>query len=236
MAARKELLEAELEVDAARAEIASATAALGLIDVEPGSASTYALLAPIDGLVVRLPAVAGRMVDAEETLCEVVDTSSMWAELDVPELELGQVVAGLSVHLSIESLGERELEGKIDYVAPEIDPRTRTVKARVRLDNAAGLLRAGMYANAIVTLGPSRARVMVPIDALQRAGKFHLVFVRVADNTYETRRVKLGARCAHDVEILQGIEPGERVAARGSFLLKTETLRGSIGAGCCEVD
>jgi cobalt-zinc-cadmium efflux system membrane fusion protein len=93
-----------------------------------------------------------------------------------------------------------------------------------------------MFARAVIVLGPSNARALVPRESLQRAEDVQLVFVALAPDRYEARRVRTGSTLGDLVEILDGIEPGERVAVRGSFLLKTETLRGSIGAGCCEVE
>ena len=71
---------------------------------------------------------------------------------------------------------------------------------------------------------------------MQRAGGVALVFVRLAQDVFETRRVRVGLSDGAFVELLEGVEPGEPVATTGSFLLKTETLKGSIGAGCCDVE
>ncbi|MCK6570151.1 efflux RND transporter periplasmic adaptor subunit [Myxococcota bacterium] len=236
MAADKDLLEAQLELDAAKAELATAESALGLVEIEDGSANLYMLLAPIDGSVIRHSAPAGRMVDAEETLCEIVDVSTMWAEVDVPESELARVGAGQSALITVEALPGREFAGTIDYVAPEVDPRTRTAKARVRLANGDGALRANMFARALITLAPNGTSALVPRDAVQRANDVDLVFLRLAPDRYEARQVKTGARRGDLVEVLEGLAPGVLVATRGSFLLKTEVLKGSIGSGCCEVE
>ncbi len=93
-----------------------------------------------------------------------------------------------------------------------------------------------MFAQARVSLGAARMTVMVPRAAVQRAKDVKLVFVRLAEDEFEARRVVLGVVDGNNVEITKGIRPGEDVATDGSFLLKTETLKGSIGAGCCDVD
>src|SRR6185436_6951213 len=98
-------------------------------------------LAPIAGTVFQVSAAVGRMVDAGEVLCEIVDPSSMWAELDVPESELGRIAIGCKASIRVDALGEREFTSAIDYLAPEVDRRTRTAKARVRLANPDGALR-----------------------------------------------------------------------------------------------
>jgi cobalt-zinc-cadmium efflux system membrane fusion protein len=235
MAADKELLAAQLELDSARAELAAAESALGLVEIEEGGANRYVLLAPLEGAVIRLSVAAGRMVDAGETLCEIVDVSTMWAEVDVPEADLARVGRGQATVITVDALPGREFSGTIDYVAPEIDPRTRTAKARVKLANPDKLLRANMFARAGIALAPNGACALVPREAVQRAKGIDLVFLQLAPDRYEAREVKTGLRRGDMVEILQGLEPGVLVATRGSFLLKTEVLKGSIGAGCCEV-
>ena len=143
---------------------------------------------------------------------------------------------GREVILTFDGLGDRTFTGSIASIAPEVDPRTRTAVARVRLANADGALRANMYGRAqIVGAGPGTG-VAVPRAALQRANGAEVVFVRLTDTLYETRRVQTGARTDGWVEITRGLLPGEDVVTVGSFLLKTETLKGSIGAGCCEVE
>lgn len=113
--------------------------------------------------------------------------------------------------------------------------RTRTAMARVRLGNADGALRANMFGRAQITVGGIEGVVTVPRAAVQRANGVDVVFVRLSGTQFTTRRVTTGARGDAWVEITQGVAAGEEVVTVGSFLLKTETLKGSIGAGCCEV-
>jgi len=106
----------------------------------------------------------------------------------------------------------------------------------VRLANADGALRANMYGRASIAAGGAAAGVEVPRSAVQRANGAEVVFVRLSDTLYETRRVDCGARVDDWVYVTRGVTPGEDVVTVGSFLLKTETLKGSIGAGCCELE
>jgi cobalt-zinc-cadmium efflux system membrane fusion protein len=233
MASEKDLLDARLELDTARAERAAAEAALGIVGVGAGDGNSFVLVAPISGTCVQRQATIGGLVDAEEVLCEIVDTSAMWAELDVPERALDRVRPGQFVVLGADALGDQELTGRIDYIAPEINPHTRTAKARVRLENPDGSLRANMFVRARIELGPKFSQVLVPRSALQVAKGAELVFVELAPGSYETRRVQSIAARGDLVALAQGVAAGERVVTAGSFLLKTETLKGEIGAGCC---
>lgn len=225
---------AERELEAARAELAGARAAVELVG-QGGTGGTYALASPLEGIVTRRNTTVGRMVGTAEPLFEIVDTRRLWAELDVPEELLPQIAVGDEVSVTATGLGTQAFRGTIDYLAPEVDPHTRTCVARVPLDNPDGMLRANMFVEARVHLASGRA-VLVPRDALQQAKGVPLVFVKLAEDTFETRRVRIVPGLGERIAILDGVAAGEEVATAGSFLLKTETLKGSIGAGCCEVE
>lgn len=234
IAPKRDVLSTRQELEAARADLASAKAALGVVDPGATSGAQYTVTAPIAGVVTRRDASIGHLVAATDVLFEVVDTSTMWAQIDVPEAALGSVAAGQSVSISLDSLGDREFSGVIAYLAPTIDPGTRTAMARVALANPDGVLRANMFGRAKIAVSHNGASVAVPAAAVQRApGDVRLVFVRVADDAYEARRVRVASRHGDEISVRGRVAPGDLVVTTGSFLLKTETLKGSIGAGCC---
>jgi len=236
ISAKKDVLLAAQELDAARADLAGARAALGVVGHVAEGESLYTLTAPIAGVVTQRNATIGRLIDTDRILFEIVDTSAMWAELDIPEAAIRHVALGAAVSVALEGLDDREHTGSLSYLAPEIDPHTRTVKGRVALANPEGILRGNMFARArIVTSAPTRA-VVVPRAALQRTKDGQLVFVRTAEDVFEARRVDVGPGDARVVQVSGRLAPGDEVATEGSFLLKTETLKGSIGAGCCDVE
>ena len=233
VSSQKDVLEALQELEAAKSERAAGVAALGMVG-GGAAGSGYVLRSPLAGTVTARRASIGHLVDTEEILFDIVDISTMRAELEIPETELGLVRVGHEVSLQVDGLGDRTLRGRIDYIAPEVARETRTAKARVALANPDGALRANMFARARIELGADRPSVMIPRAAIQRVGDVRLAFVALAPGEYETRRVKTGLVDGEDIEILAGIAVGEAVVTLGSFLLKTETLKGSIGAGCCE--
>ena len=229
----KELQAAEQELAAAKAERAAAASALGMVGGGT-SGSSYVLTSPLAGTVTQRGATIGRMVEGDDVLFEIVDTSRMRADLEIPETDLGVARSGQDVTVRIDGLGDAEFHGAIDYIAPEVDRETRTAQARVMLANPDGSLRANMFGRGLIALGEARATVMVPRAAIQRVGAVELCFVKLGEAEYETRRVKTGLVDGDRIEIVGGIKPGEAVVTTGSFLLKTETLKGSIGAGCCD--
>jgi len=234
--AKKDVLAARQEVREATAELESLQASLRGVGANNGSGGRYTVKAPVSGVVTQRTVSLDRYVDSQTPLFEIVDTSSMWAEVALPEAELANVKAGTKVIVTMDGLGGREFRGSIAHIAPLIDPQTRTAKARVRLANPGGLLRANMYGQARIPVGGSRSSSVVPRDAIQRAKTVNLAFVRLGAQEFEARRVQLASSRGDLVEISSGVEVGEEVVVAGSFLLKTETLKDSIGAGCCEVD
>ncbi len=234
--AERDVLAARREVEEARAALASAQVALGVVGPTAAGSGRYTLVSPIAGVVTRRGAMLEQLVTPDDLLFEVVDTTAMWAELDLAETDLAAVAVGQRVTLEIEGLADREFAGELSYIAPEIDPRTRTVKARLPLENPEGLLRANMFGRARVAAARSRESVLVPASALQRARDAELVFVRLAEDLYEVRRVRRGARVGELVEVAGNVRAGDEVVTEGAFLLKTETLRENIGAGCCDVE
>ncbi len=235
ISAEKDALAAAQDLDAAKADFSAAQAALGIVGNTDG-ASHYTLASPISGVVTVRDATIGRLVGTEKTLFQIVDTSSMWAEIDIPEGEVSRVAIGQRVSVTLEALGDKEFSGTLSYVSPQIDAHTRTAKGRVALDNPEGLLRGNMFARAAIQVTKGGTAVVVPRSSVQRAKSAQIVFVRVAEDAFEARRVQLGPGDAELVEVSGRVAAGDEVATDGSFLLKTETLKGSIGAGCCEVE
>ena len=219
-----ELSRAEQEVAGARADVAARDAGVG-----------FTVTTPIAGVVLTRDITVGAAVDAGDRLFEVVDPSTLWAELDVPERDALLVRVGQPASVRFEGL-EAAAVGVIAYVSPAIDERSRTILARVPLPNPDGALRANLYGTARVAVGGGRAVVVVPRAAVQRAKSVDLVFVRIAEDTWEARRVSVVRRQGEDAHVTGNVRDGDPVASEGSFLLKTETLKDSIGAGCCDVE
>lgn len=234
LSAETSLLAAQQELAAARAEQVAASAALGVVGPSAGG-SGYVVTAPIAGVVTQRNLTIGHMVSPDdEVLFEIVDTRTMRAEIEVPETELRRVRVGQEVEITAEALPGLAFQGAIDYLAPEVSRQTRTVKARATLANPGGLLRANMFGRARIALAGTEESVLVPAMAVQHVDDVALIFVALAAGEYEARRVQLGGREGDRLEVLRGVAAGEAVVTTGSFLLKTETLKSSIGAGCCE--
>lgn len=234
ISAFKEVQVAQQELDGAIAEVSASTAAVEMAGSGEGQGGAYELLAPISGVVTQRNFSVGTLVDQEAPIFEIVNTSTLWAEIDIPESQAARVAVGQRVVLQVDGLPDREFEGVIQYVAPVIDTRTRTIRARALLNNQDGALRANMYARAHIFLYSLEAGVLIPRTALQEAKGVQLVFIPVSESEYRARRVRAVPSDGDLIAVMEGLQIGEPVVTTGSFLLKTETLKGSIGAGCCD--
>jgi cobalt-zinc-cadmium efflux system membrane fusion protein len=230
---RKNLEEARRELLAADAERDAAGAALAAAGASSGRGGRHVLKAPFAGTVTARSAVAGRIAAPDEVLVEIADLSRVWAQLDVPESEARSVRAGQRVVLTLDAVRGETLDGRITRVESSVDAATRTVRARVELPNPGHALKAGMLLRAVIEVAPPRAAVLVPARALQRAEGQDLVFVRESERTFRPVAVEVGERHGAAVAV-SGVPAGADVVLEGAFLLKTEILKDSIGAGCCD--
>ena len=198
--------------------------------------SVLQVAALVAGQVVERDAVVGEVADTTRSLFTVADTSTMWALLDVREADAGSVAVGQHAVLQFGgSRGER-VAGKVSWISPRVDAATRTVKVRVALPNPKGELRAGAFGTAEVALHEGEPLPAVPKSAVQWEGCCNVAFVRQSDQVFVPRKLRLGADLGDRWAVLSGLSEGDVVVTEGSFLLRTEIRKESIGAGCCADD
>ncbi len=194
----------------------------------------YELKAPLTGVVVARQASVGELCDPTSLLFGVADVTRMWARLDIFETDIRYIQAGQTVVLHVEGLPGEPVAAQITWVSAQLDSRTRTLQARAELNNPDGVLRANMFARAVITVRDARPTVVVPRAAVQWEGCCNVVFIQDSPTAFHPVKVHLGPAAGAMVEVRSGLTGGETVVTQGSFLLKTEILKGSIGAGCCE--
>ncbi|RUL87012.1 efflux RND transporter periplasmic adaptor subunit [Tautonia sociabilis] len=229
--AQAEMMDAEQALrnfgfaDADLARIAEAKDTSSLLDV----------VAPIDGVITARHAVRGEAVQPTTQLFDVTDTSRMWLWVDVYEADIAAVALGQPVRFIIPGVDGAESEGTVTWVGVQVDPTTRTTRVRAELANPDGRLRANLFGQAEIQLGEERQAVVVPKAAVQRKDDADVVFLLQDDGVYRPQRVVARPVDRRDVvEVAWGLQDGQRVVTKGSFLLKTEIMKGAIGAGCCE--
>ena len=186
---------------------------------------------PFDGTVVSVGAVRGELGSPAQPIVGVADMSRMWLVVNVYEQDLPKIEVGQKVRFVVDGLPGTRFPGRVVAVGGEVDDQTRTVRVYASVKNRDDLLKANMFGQAEIRIRPEEQKLLVPRNAVQNDGDCHLAFVSPSKNTYLPRTLDIGAVYAGGYEVVGGLAPGDRVVTTGSFLLKTEILRGQIGAG-----
>ncbi|HZT33247.1 MAG TPA: efflux RND transporter periplasmic adaptor subunit [Bryobacteraceae bacterium] len=184
--------------------------------------------APAAGVVLTRNITPGTVVTPANDLFVVSNLSQLWAIAEVSEENLPKLRVGMPVRVYVQAYGTEAFPGRIGKLGETLDPATRTVKVRVDLPNPGGRLKPEMYATTEIEMGGSENAVFVPEEATQEVRGQNVVFVRAAPDRFEVRPVQTGRALNGEVEIVRGLQPGEWVAARGSFILKSEFLKAAL--------
>jgi cobalt-zinc-cadmium efflux system membrane fusion protein len=197
--------------------------------------SLLTIVSPIDGTVTQRHAVRGEAVEPATALFAVADTSTIWLWIDVHEADIERVKLGQNVQFTISGASTSPVEGKVSWISVQVDPTTRTTRLRAELANPHGRLRANQFGIAVVELGAPHEVVVVPRTAVQTKDDVQVVFLPQEEpGVYRPQRVVTQPAARRDmIEVAWGLKPGDRVVTKGSFWLKTEIMKGAIGAGCC---
>lgn len=183
------------------------------------SLQNYAVTAPIGGVIVEHRAQIGEAT-GEEMLFTIVDLSRVWVELDVFQNDLSRIAEDQAVEV-FDLEGRKLADGRVSRIAPLAVHGSQSVRARVVLDNASGVLRPGQFVSGRVTVNEIKAALAVEKTALQRFRDSDVVFEQVGD-TYEVRMLELGRADATHVEVLGGLDAGARYVTGNSYLIKAD--------------
>lgn len=190
--------------------------------------------APFAGEISERMAVRGSLVDAGKPLFTLVDHSTVWAMLQVPEATLARVKVGQPVELRVDSLPGKVFTGKLTWVGPAVDERTRMARARAEFANPDCLLKDKMFATARILTRQAEGAMLVPRSAIQHVEGKPFVFVKLADDLFDARVVQLGAKYDGRLEVLAGLRPEESIAVSHAFAVKSAMLMSRLGAGCAD--
>lgn len=231
--AKKNVLAAEADYKAARAEQSAARSRLEVLGVEGGSGPELTLESPIAGLVTERHATRGENVTPDDTLFVVADLARVWVLGRVYEKDLAAVHTGMPATLTLAAYPQRVWQGQVDWVGSALDEKTRTLPVRVELDNADQTLRPGLFGTLQLAAASNGVRVpVVPEAAVQDLEQRKVVFVPAGEpGEFRAVPVVLGRSVSGLVEIVAGLEPDARVVVRGAFTLKSELVRSELGHG-----
>ncbi|WP_022947083.1 efflux RND transporter periplasmic adaptor subunit [Methylohalobius crimeensis] len=235
LAAQQEYLELKRRArrsDAAGALLAAARKRLSLWDMQAreiaalerrGVPYDYVPIhAPRSGTVVTRHIVEGTAQKAGTTLMRIADLSRVWVEANVYESELPLVQPGMSATVRLPYLPGQSFEGAVDYVYPYLEGQSRTGRIRIVLANPDGVLKPDMYAEVKLEADLGK-RLTVPEEAVIIAGDTRVVFEDLGGGRLSPRRVETGQRAGGRIEILSGLDPGDRVVTSGNFLIASES-------------
>ena len=187
------------------------------------------LSSPITGFVMERNVFAKQRIVPETALYTIADLSRVWVMADVFEYEAAAVRIGTPATLTLSYLPGRTFHGKVNYILPQVDAATRTLKVRIEFPNADFALKPDMYGEVEFQTGGGR-RLVVAQTAVLNSGDRQVVYVDRGKGYFEPREVKMGARSEGKVEIVSGLQPGERIVISGNFLIDSESqLKTALG-------
>jgi Cu(I)/Ag(I) efflux system membrane fusion protein len=188
---------------------------------------TITFYSPQNGVVENLKIREGFYVKPGSTLMSIGDLSEVWVEAEVFERQAGQVKTGTPVTMTLDYLPGKTWQGKVDYIYPTLDAKTRTVKVRLRFKNEDGEFKPNMFAQiAIHTTGDEQA-LLIPKEALIRTGNQDRVVLALGEGSFKSVAVSVGRYDSESVEILEGVRDGEKVVSSAQFLLDSESSKSS---------
>jgi Cu(I)/Ag(I) efflux system membrane fusion protein len=187
--------------------------------------------APRSGVVLNRGVSAGTAVDPSTEIVTLADLSVVWVIAEVAEGDAASVRVGGPVVLDFPMARREPLSAKVELIYPTLTERTRTVRVRIPIANGDGMLRPGLYGTAEFPAA-ARQALTVPRDAVVDTGESQHVFVRTPEDVVEPRAIKVGARLADRVEVIEGLTTDDLVVTTGVFLLDSESrLRASGTTG-----
>jgi len=191
---------------------------------------TLQILAPIDGFVIEKNVVQGQMVDAGMKLYRLADLGIVWVYAQIYEQDLPYIRLGQEAVVKLSSLPDREFRGRVTYVYPSVDEKTRTARVRLEFENPGYFLKPGMFVSVQISSELEPSALLVLDSAVLRSGEKNTVFVALPGGKFDPRIVVLGPEAEHDLyQVISGLKAGERIVTSGQFMLDSESqLREAI--------
>jgi Cu(I)/Ag(I) efflux system membrane fusion protein len=183
--------------------------------------------APIDGIVTQMTARDGMYVTESSQMFTIADLGRVWVMVDIYEHQIDWLAQGLTAEMTVPARPGRSWEGEVDYLYPELDRQTRTLRVRLVFDNPGLVLKPNMFANVVIYGGPKRDVLKVPAEALIVTGERTAVVKLLASDEggsrFQPADVVTGMQRGGEVEILSGLDEGDLVVTSGQFLIDSES-------------
>jgi RND family efflux transporter MFP subunit len=185
---------------------------------------------PVSGYITEKNALPNMYVQPESRLYTVADLSTVWVNAQIFQTDVGRVRPGDPATVTVDAYPEKTFRGRVDFILPQVDMNTRTVRARLVFSNPGLLLKPGMFVN-VVLAAPAGKKLTIPASSIFHSGTRNLVFVNKGEGNFEPREVELGPRVGDDYIVLKGMRPGESLVTSANFLIDSEAqLQAAAGA------
>ncbi|MFQ5703448.1 MAG: efflux RND transporter periplasmic adaptor subunit [Gemmatimonadales bacterium] len=192
---------------------------------------TLTLESPWSGIVMDKNVLIGSATKPGQQLYMIADLSVVWIETEFYEADLSLIAEGQSADVSVTAYPGESFPGRLEYVYPTLDEKTRTLKARIAVRNKGNRLKPGFYATVRLSANVADSALAIPASAIIRTGERELVFVVQPSGMLEPRDVRLGLRAGKWVQVLEGLQPGERLVNSATFLIDSESNLAAAMAG-----
>ena len=186
---------------------------------------------PLGGTVTETGEILGHTVDIGTTLFHIADLTNVWVIVDVYEKDIQFLTTNMEATVEMTAYYDKTFKGLLSRIFDVVDENTRTMKARIEVHNNNHKLKPGMFVSASLFVQNNKEVMTVPTSAIQRDGDERYVFIATSHSTFEKRIVVTGKETQDWVEILNGLDIGERVVTKGAFTLKSEYLKETFGEG-----
>jgi multidrug efflux pump subunit AcrA (membrane-fusion protein) len=202
---------------------------LGLVQTPELLGKPLELRAPIDGVITERKAAVGELVGKDKEIYTISDPTDLWVIAEVKERDIGAAKEGQDASFTVLAYPDETFRGKVVRVGNRVESESRTLEVRIETNNAERKLKPGMFADVEITTTVFRDILVIPDTALQTDEENQIVFVALDSNKFQKRLVKLGMEQRGRVQVLEGLKPGEKVVTEGSFIVKSEMLKGEFG-------
>lgn len=202
---------------------------VGLVQTPELLGKFLELKAPIDGKITERRSTVGELIGRETEIYTISDPTDLWVLAEVKERDIGALRVGQEATFSVLAYPGETFRGNVVLIGNRVETQSRTLEARIEVNNADGRLKPGMFADVEITTTALNGVLIISDEALQTLADEQIVFVALSETKFEKRVVEVGLERRGRVQIMSGLKPGDKVVTDGSFILKSELLKGELG-------
>jgi len=192
---------------------------------------TMTLHSPQEGIVVHKAVFEGAHISPGQHLYRIAELSRVWVYADIYEYELPWIQVGQEAEVELSYLPGRTFNGRVTYIFPFLESKTRTLRVRMSFDNADGKLKPEMYANVEIQAPVAEKAVVVPVQAIIHSGERRLAVVSLGEGRFQSREIEIGVEANGFYQVINGLREGDRIVTSSQFLIDSESnLKAAVGA------